>query len=40
VPLRRTGRLREVGLLAVCLAPFASDYLTGQTILLDGEMSL
>lgn len=40
VPLRRTGRLREVGLLALYLASDASDYMTGQTIVLDGGMSL
>ena len=32
VPLRRAGRLREVGLLALYLASAASDYMTGQTI--------
>ena len=36
VPLRRLGQPREVGLLAVYLASEASDYLTGQTIYLDG----
>src|SRR5258708_27273576 len=36
VPLKRTGRLREVGLLALYLASSASDYMTGQTIPLDG----
>jgi len=40
VPLGRPGRLREVGLLALYLASDASDYMTGQTILLDGGMSL
>ena len=40
VPLRRPGRLREVGFLALYLASAASDYMTGQTILLDGGMSL
>jgi 2-deoxy-D-gluconate 3-dehydrogenase len=40
VPLRRTGRLREVGLLALYLASAASDYMTGQTILLDGGLGL
>jgi NAD(P)-dependent dehydrogenase (short-subunit alcohol dehydrogenase family) len=40
VPLGRAGRLREVGLLALYLASDASDYLTGQTIFLDGGMSL
>lgn len=40
VPLRRAGKLREVGLLALYLASSASDYMTGQTIPLDGGLSL
>lgn len=40
VPLRRAGRLREVGLLALYLASDASDYMTGQTIMLDGGLGL
>jgi 2-deoxy-D-gluconate 3-dehydrogenase len=40
VPLKRTGRLREVGLLALYLASSASDYMTGQTIPLDGGLGL
>jgi len=36
IPLGRVGELREVGLLAVYLASPASNYLTGQTIYLDG----
>lgn len=36
VPLGRLCTPREVGLLAVYLASEASDYLTGQTIYLDG----
>jgi NAD(P)-dependent dehydrogenase (short-subunit alcohol dehydrogenase family) len=40
VPLARPGQLREVGLLALYLASPASDYMTGQTIFLDGGMSL
>jgi NAD(P)-dependent dehydrogenase (short-subunit alcohol dehydrogenase family) len=40
VPLGRPGRLREVGFLALYLASAASDYMTGQTILLDGGLSL
>ena len=40
VPLKRVGKLREVGLLALYLASSASDYMTGQTILLDGGMGL
>lgn len=38
VPLNRFGEPREVGLLAVYLASEASDFLTGQTIYLDGGM--
>jgi len=34
VPLKRPGKLREVGFLALYLASAASDYMTGQTILL------
>jgi 2-deoxy-D-gluconate 3-dehydrogenase len=40
VPLGRAGQLREVGFLALYLAAAASDYMTGQTIFLDGGMSL
>jgi NAD(P)-dependent dehydrogenase (short-subunit alcohol dehydrogenase family) len=40
VPLKRPGRLREVGLLALYLASDASDYMTGQTLLLDGGLGL
>ncbi len=40
VPLGRPGRLREVVLLALYLASAASDYMTGQTILLDGGLSM
>jgi NAD(P)-dependent dehydrogenase (short-subunit alcohol dehydrogenase family) len=40
VPLQREGRLREVGLLAVYLASAASDYMTGQTLYLDGGLTL
>ncbi len=40
VPLGRPGKLREAGLLALYLASGASDYMTGQTILLDGGMGL
>jgi NAD(P)-dependent dehydrogenase (short-subunit alcohol dehydrogenase family) len=40
VPLKRPGRLREVGLLALYLASQASSYMTGQTILLDGGLGL
>lgn len=40
VPLGRVGRLREVGLLAVYLASDASAYVTGQTFILDGGLTL
>jgi len=40
VPLQREGRLRAVGLLAVYLASRASDYMTGQTLYLDGGLTL
>ena len=40
VPLKRAGELREVGFLALYLASKASDYMTGQTILLDGGLGL
>ena len=40
VPLGRHGELREVGLLALYLASKASDYMTGQTVVLDGGLSL
>ena len=39
VPARRTGRLDEVGPLVVYLASSASDYMTGQTVFLDGGHS-
>jgi 2-deoxy-D-gluconate 3-dehydrogenase len=39
VPARRTGRLEEIGPLAVYLASPASDFMTGQTIYLDGGHS-
>jgi NAD(P)-dependent dehydrogenase (short-subunit alcohol dehydrogenase family) len=39
VPMRRTGRVDEIGPLAVYLASSASDYMTGQTIFLDGGHS-
>ncbi len=39
VPMRRTGRVEEVGPLVVYLASPASDYMTGQTIFLDGGHS-
>jgi len=39
-PLGRAGRQREVGLLALYLASAASDYMTGQTLYLDGGVSI
>jgi NAD(P)-dependent dehydrogenase (short-subunit alcohol dehydrogenase family) len=36
IPARRTGRLEEIGPLAVYLAGPGSDFMTGQTIFLDG----
>lgn len=39
-PLGRSGRVREVGLLALYLASAASDYMTGQTLYLDGGASI
>jgi 2-deoxy-D-gluconate 3-dehydrogenase len=40
VPARRTGRLDEIGPLAVYLASPASDFMTGQTVFLDGGHSV
>ena len=39
IPARRTGRPEEIGPLAVLLASSASDFMTGQTIFLDGGHS-
>lgn len=39
VPLGRVGHPREVGLLALYLASEASDYMTGETLYLDGGLS-
>ena len=39
VPLGRVGELREVGLLALYMVSDASNYLTGETIYLDGGLS-
>ena len=39
IPMRRTGREEEIGPLAVYLASPASDFMTGQTIFLDGGHS-
>jgi NAD(P)-dependent dehydrogenase (short-subunit alcohol dehydrogenase family) len=38
VPLGREGRLREVGLLALYLSSSASDYMTGQMLVLHGGL--
>ena len=40
VPLGRPGKLREAGYLALYLASAASDYMTGQTLVLDGGLGL
>jgi len=41
IPLGRTGNVRDLGLLALYLASDASNYMTGQTIYLDGgELAL
>jgi 2-deoxy-D-gluconate 3-dehydrogenase len=39
VPMRRTGLAHEVGPLTVYLASAASDFMTGQTVFLDGGHS-
>jgi glucose 1-dehydrogenase len=39
IPARRIGRPQEIGALAVYLASPASDFMTGQTIFLDGGHS-
>lgn len=39
IPARRTGRLEEIGPLVVYLASPASDFMTGQTLFLDGGHS-
>lgn len=39
IPARRTGRIDEIGPLAVYLASPASDFMTGQTVFLDGGHS-
>jgi NAD(P)-dependent dehydrogenase (short-subunit alcohol dehydrogenase family) len=40
VPMGRPGQFREVGLLALYLAAPASDYMIGQTLFIDGGLSL
>lgn len=40
IPLKRLGELKEIGFLAVYLASDAANYMTGQTIYLDGGESL
>lgn len=39
IPLGRVGKLREVGLAALYLASAASDYMTGQTLPVDGGLT-
>ena len=39
IPMRRTGRLEEIGPLAVYLASPSSEFMTGQTLFLDGGHS-
>ena len=39
IPMRRIGKPEEIGPLAVYLASAASDFMTGQTIFLDGGHS-
>ena len=39
IPLGREGKLRDLGILATYLASPASDFMTGQTIYLDGGMT-
>jgi len=39
IPLGRAGELREIGLLALYLASEASNYVTGQTIYIDGGVT-
>lgn len=40
VPMRRTGKPEELGPLVVYLASSASDFMTGQTIFLDGGQAV
>ena len=36
IPLRRFGKVRDIGLSAVFLASGAADYITGETLVVDG----
>lgn len=40
IPLGRLGRLEEVGPLLIFLASDASDYITGETVFIDGGMAV
>ena len=40
IPLGRLGRMDEVGFLLIYLASDASDYMTGETIFIDGSMAV
>ena len=40
VPLGRGGALRDAGLMAVYLASSAGAYITGQTFVIDGGVSV
>jgi NAD(P)-dependent dehydrogenase (short-subunit alcohol dehydrogenase family) len=40
LPAQRLGDTREVGYLALYLASAAADYVTGQTVIIDGGMTL
>lgn len=40
IPLGRLGRLEEIGPLLVYLASEASDYITGETIFIDGGLAV
>lgn len=40
IPLRRLAEPRELGLLAVFLSSPAADYITGQTLIIDGGWTL
>lgn len=40
IPAGRVGRLREVGPAALYLASAASDYMVGQTLPLDGGLTI